>query len=148
MCSLLERARSVMSDSFVTPWTVAHQAPLSMGFSRQESWSGLPFPFLGDLPNSGLKSMSPVLAGRFFTTEPPGKLWFPFRSNIIFSVSLTKRQRVGEVQRCTPGVQQVGRAGTPVSGSSSFWPHGSSCPTTPLEARKVKAKRGRSPFSK
>ena len=41
-----------MSDSFVTPWTVAHQAPLSMGFPRQEYWSGLPFPSPGDLPDS------------------------------------------------------------------------------------------------
>ena len=45
--------RSVVSDTFVTPWTVAHQAPLSMGFSRQEYWSGLPFPPPGDLPNPG-----------------------------------------------------------------------------------------------
>ena len=58
---------------FVTPWTIAHQAPLSMGFSRQEYWSRLPFPSPGDLPNSGIKSVSPALAGKFFTTEPPGK---------------------------------------------------------------------------
>ena len=58
---------------FVTPWTVAHQVPLSMGFSRQECWSGLPFPSPGDLPNPGIKPASPTLAGGFFTTEPPGK---------------------------------------------------------------------------
>ena len=46
---------------FVTPWTVAHQAPLSMEFSRQEYWSGLPFPPSGDLPNQGIKPVSPVL---------------------------------------------------------------------------------------
>ena len=57
---------------FATPWTVVHQAPLSMGFSRQEHWSGLPFPTPGDLPNSKIKPESPALAGRFFTTEPPG----------------------------------------------------------------------------
>ena len=45
---------------FATPWTVAHQAPLSMGFSRQEYWSGLPFPPPGDLPNPGIKPASPV----------------------------------------------------------------------------------------
>ena len=59
---------------FVTLWTVAHQAPLSMGFSRQEYWSGLPFPFPGDLPHSGIEVASPAtpaLAGGFFTTEPP-----------------------------------------------------------------------------
>ena len=46
---------------FVTPWTVAHQASLSMGFSRQESWSGLPFPSPGDLPDLGIEPESPVL---------------------------------------------------------------------------------------
>ena len=61
-----------MSDSFVTPWTVTHQA-VSMGFPRQEYWSGLSFPSPGDLPNPGIKPKSPVLAGQFFTTEPPGK---------------------------------------------------------------------------
>ena len=50
------------------PWTIAHQAPLSMRFYRQESWSELPFPSLGDLPYSGIKSVSPALAGRFFTS--------------------------------------------------------------------------------
>ena len=51
--------------------TVAHQASLSMGFPRQEYWSELPFPSLGDLPNPGIELESPELAGRFFTTEPP-----------------------------------------------------------------------------
>ena len=58
---------------FVTPWTVAHQAPLSMGFPRQDYWSGLPFPAPGDLPNPRIKPVSPTLAKLFFTTEPPGK---------------------------------------------------------------------------
>ena len=58
---------------FVTPVTVAHQAPLSMEISRQEYWSGLPFPSPGDLPGPGIEPASPVLAGRFFTTEPPWK---------------------------------------------------------------------------
>ena len=61
---------------FVTLWTVAHQAPLSMEFSRPECWSGLPFPPPEDLPNPGTEPMSLVslaLAGRFFTTEPSGK---------------------------------------------------------------------------
>ena len=63
----------------LNPWTVAHQAPLTMGFSRQEHWSGLPCPPPGDLPNPGIKlasSMSPALAGRFFTTVPPRKLLY------------------------------------------------------------------------
>ena len=59
---------------FVTPWTVASQVSLSMGFPTQEYWSGLPFPFPGDLSNPGIELASPVLAGEFFTTETPGKL--------------------------------------------------------------------------
>jgi len=60
-----------MSDSFVTPWTVAHQAPLSMEFPRQEHWSGLPFPSPGDLSNLAMESVSPALAGGFFTVAKP-----------------------------------------------------------------------------
>ena len=56
----------------MTTWTVDPQAPLSVGFSRQEYWSGLPFPPPGDLPNLGIEPMSPALAGRFFTAEPQG----------------------------------------------------------------------------
>ena len=66
---------SVVSDS-ATPWTVACQAPLSMGFPRPEDWSGLPFPPPGNLPDPGIELMSPVLpelAGGFFTTVPAGK---------------------------------------------------------------------------
>ena len=59
--------------AFGTPWTLALQAPLSMGFPRQGYWSGFPFPSLGHLPNPGIKLKSPVLSGRFFTTEPPRK---------------------------------------------------------------------------
>ena len=66
-------SHSVMPDSFVTPWTVVHQAPLSMGFPRQEHRIGLPFPSPGDLPNLGIEPASPALAGTFFTTKPPGK---------------------------------------------------------------------------
>ena len=63
---------------FVTLWTIAHQAPLSMGFSRQEYWSGLLFIPPGDLLKPGLESVSSVLGGGFFTTEPPGKPSYPF----------------------------------------------------------------------
>ena len=64
-------ACSVMSNSFATPWTVAHQAPLSMEFFRHEYWSGLPLPPPGDLPTTGIEftsSVAPELAGGFFTT--------------------------------------------------------------------------------
>ena len=58
---------------FATPWTVAHQASPSMGFSRQDSWSGLPFPSPGDLSNLGIKPRSPTLQADALTSEPPGK---------------------------------------------------------------------------
>ena len=57
----------------MTPWTVAHQAPPSTGFSRQEYWSGLPFPFPGDLPDPGIEPRSPELQADTLTSEPPGK---------------------------------------------------------------------------
>ena len=58
---------------FQIPWTVAHQAPLSMGFSRQAYWSGLPFPSPGDLSNPGIEPQSPTLQADALTSEPPGK---------------------------------------------------------------------------
>ena len=57
----------------VTPCTEIHQAPLSMGFPRQEYWSGLLFPSPGNFSDSGIEPTSPALVGGFFTTEPPGK---------------------------------------------------------------------------
>ena len=58
----------------VAPWNAAHQAPLSMGFPRQEYWSGLSFPFPGDLPEPGIQLVSPTLQVDSLPTEPPGKL--------------------------------------------------------------------------
>ena len=58
---------------FVTPWTVTYQAPLSMGFSRQEYWSGLPFPSPGDLPDPGIEPRSPAWEADSLTSEPAGK---------------------------------------------------------------------------
>ena len=58
---------------FATPWNVAYQAPLSMGFSRQEYWNGLPFPTPGDLPNPGIELWSPAFQADTLTSEPPGK---------------------------------------------------------------------------
>ena len=65
---------------FLTPWAVACQAPLSMGFLRRGYYSGLPCPSPGDLPEPGIKSTSPAMASGFFTTEPPGK---PIELNIF-----------------------------------------------------------------
>ena len=58
---------------FATPWTVTYQAPPSMGFSRQEYWSGLPFPSPGHLPDPGIEPGSPTLQANALTSEPPGK---------------------------------------------------------------------------
>ena len=58
---------------FATPWTVAYQAPPSMGFSRQECWNGLPFPSPGGLPDTGIEPRSPALQADALPSEPPGK---------------------------------------------------------------------------
>ena len=65
-----------MPDSFATPWIVAFQAPLSLGFPRQEYRSGFPFPSPGDLSDLGIKLVLPALTGGFFTTEPLGNPLF------------------------------------------------------------------------
>ena len=77
-----------MSDS-VTPWNVARQPPLSIGFSRQGYWSGLPFPFPGDLPDPRIESSSPVLVGRFFSPKTPGK---PF-NQLLFHLKRKKKNK-------------------------------------------------------
>ena len=74
--SYFVRGCSVVSD---TPWTVACQAALSIGFPRLKYWSELPFPSPGDLLHPGIESESPALVGRFFTTEPHGKPTFLFK---------------------------------------------------------------------
>ena len=65
----------------VTPWTVVYQASLSIGFSRQEYWSGLPFPSLGDLPNPGIEPWSPALQADTLLSEPPEKSEIPVKGN-------------------------------------------------------------------
>ena len=72
---------------FCDPMDCSPPGPLSMGFSRQEYQNGLTFPPPGDLPNPGIKSMSPELAGRFLTTEIPGKPHFPFYF-ILFVITM------------------------------------------------------------
>ena len=72
MCIHACPVTQVVSDSFATPWTVACQAPLSMGFSKQEYWSRLPFLPPGDLSDPEIEPRSPALTGGFFPAEPPG----------------------------------------------------------------------------
>ena len=78
--SCFVRVRKVKSLSlvqlFVTPWTVAYKAPPSMGFPRQEYWSGLPSPSAGDLPDPGIERGSPAVQADALTSEPPGKSSF------------------------------------------------------------------------
>ena len=76
-----------MSNSFATPWTVTSQTPRSMGFSRQEYWSDLPFCSPGDLLNPGINHASLALAGGFFTIEPPGR---PIIDSRVIYISLKK----------------------------------------------------------
>ena len=78
---------------FATPWTVAHQAPLSMGFSKQEYWSGLPFPSPGDLPNPGIKPGSPALQADALSSEPPGKS-VDFSKHLLLLLSHFSRVRL------------------------------------------------------
>ena len=82
MCVCVFVSCSVVSDSFVTPWTIAYHAPLSMEFSRQEYCSGLPFRFPGDLPDPGIESGSPALQADSLPFEPPGNTFSI--SNVIF----------------------------------------------------------------
>ena len=93
------------------PWTVACQAPLSMGFPRQEYWSELPFPPPGDLLDPGSKlisSASPELAGRFYITEPPGKPYV----QLHFSYILTECKRMGMTLYITQLVRAKYNKGT------------------------------------
>ena len=79
-----------MSNSWLTPWTVACQVPLSVGFFSQEYWSGLPFPSPGHLPAPEIETQSSASAGGFFTSESPGKPW----SCRFSSVQLLSRVRL------------------------------------------------------
>ena len=80
-----------MSDS-VTPWTVAHQAPPSMGFSRQEYWSGLPFSSPGDLPDPEIEPGSPTLQADALPSEPPGKSKLSVKVSVNKNVLLSSYQ--------------------------------------------------------
>ena len=95
----------VVSESFVSPWNVAHQASLSMGFLWQEYCNGLPFPPPGDGPDLGIIPVFLALAGKFFTTEPQGSfgpsaktLQFQYRS-CWFNPSLGSKDPIHHVAR-------------------------------------------------
>ena len=86
---------------FETLWTVAHQTPLSMVFSRQEYWSGLPCPLPGDLPNPGIKPRSPILQANSLPPEPPGKP----KNTAVGSPSLLRRSSQPRNQTGSPALQ-------------------------------------------
>ena len=73
---------------FATLWAVAHQAPQSIGFSRQEYWSGLLFPSPGDLPDSGIEPRSPALQADALTSEPPGKPLILFIAETYIEITI------------------------------------------------------------
>ena len=109
-----------MSDSFATPWTVAHQAPLSMGFPRQEYWSGLPFPSPGDPPDPGMEPSSP--ACRWILHHWTTRVWkhilfiqdphFPSKTRMAFKAEKTLQNFTDTFyftgERQTVGLQQAG----------------------------------------
>ena len=86
---------------FATPWTIAYQAPPSMGSSRQEYWSELPFPYPGDLPDPGIELRSPALQADALPSEPPGKTHFYFFriKNFTSHMETQKTQIAKEVLR-------------------------------------------------
>ena len=103
---------------FETPWTVAHQAPASMGFSTQEYWSGLPFPAPGDLPDPGIEPtslMSPALAGRFFTTSATWEAHqgIIFLKIIILEASVRTKLKPGQALRGRLGLRKAEALGIP-----------------------------------
>ena len=94
---------------FATPQTVVHQALLSLEFSRQERWSGQPFPSPGDLPNPGIKPVSPALAGGFFTSVPLGKprviiALHQFLPSLDY-VCFFKKEKKKNIHHCIPDAQ-------------------------------------------
>ena len=86
---------------FVTPWTISYQAPLSMGFSRQECWSGLPLPSPGDLPDPGIEPRSPTLQVDALPSEPPGRSPGHYTS-CQFSMLLHSLPSVASFNSCIP----------------------------------------------
>ena len=96
MCSKERKVKSLSRVRlFATPWTVAYQAPPSMGLSRQEYWSGLPFPFPGDRPNPGIEPGSPTLQADALRSEPPGKPWcfkLCFKFHVLNLVFINTRE--------------------------------------------------------
>ena len=87
-----------MSDSFATSWTIAHQVPLSLGFSKQEYWSKLPLPSPGDLPDPGIEPKSPEFQADSFLPEPPGNGHDQLLTTFSASFHSLEKWGLGEVE--------------------------------------------------
>ena len=84
------KVKSLSRDRlFATPWTVAYEAPLSVGFSRQWYWNGLPFPSLGDLPDPGIEPGSLALQVGSLSSEPPGKHTCVVSVNVLIKITIS-----------------------------------------------------------
>ena len=110
---------------FATPWVIGCQAPLYRGFSRQEYWSGLPFP-PGDLPNLGTQSKPPALVGGFFTTEPPGSPNHEDGSSLfslLIQIQFSSRNSLTNTSRnnVLPDIWASRRPGKMVKMSFIYW---------------------------
>ena len=90
---------------FATSWTAAHQVPPSMGFSRQEYWSGLPFPSPGYLPNQGIEPRSPAMQADTLTSEPPGKPKYSKFKILIISSVMRSVHFLQHFVKCSSGPQ-------------------------------------------
>ena len=125
-CSLLSHFSHLRL--FVTLWTAAHQAPLSMGFSRQEYWNGLPCPPPGDLPDPGIEvesPMSPTLAGRFFTTSATWEAHLQLSNSYLIWVIRSKENegRRAEFETSDPAFQLWAFQESSTSGKCSLTPN-------------------------
>ena len=111
--------RSAGYDSFATPWTIAHQAPLSMGFSQQEYWSGLPFPPSGDLANPGIEPTSPASPALHMASLSLSHQGSPYISKML--IIIRKVEDFGDIYSKTREKEKrrLGRNGIIVF--SSFW---------------------------
>ena len=114
-----------MSDSLVNPWMVTCLVPLSMRFPRQEYWSGLPFPFPGDLPDPGIEPRTPALQADALTSEPRGNHAItpayhqPPKSDIIIPILQTKKLRVRVSVTCSEAQNLKANSVCFLTGSSS-----------------------------
>ena len=100
---------------FATPWTIAHQAPPSMEFSRQEYWSGLPFPSPGDLPDLGIKPWSPILWADALPSESPGNPVCNKPAAIVSRAHLEKKKTRSPQRGCGSDPSRWTLVGVPVT---------------------------------